>query len=176
MKKPIIILGIIALIAGSCGVQTTNKQISNIDNNNNNMNRYQNKFEMVWGEMNVRYRNEQGFPAEKGRLAVSYDIKELPPEIKTIIAFYTQFIPAYVRGEGTEDLANALGNFSTLEEAQTVLLKDKEAIFERISEKLKNTDRIPNLYLKISGNRVSFEYGRTDDFIIENGNIKLISQ
>ena len=33
MKKPIIILGIIALIADSCGGQSTNKQISNRNNN-----------------------------------------------------------------------------------------------------------------------------------------------
>jgi hypothetical protein len=57
-------------------------------------------------------------------------IRDCPPGIKTIIAFYSGL---YITEEN-EVLAAALGDFASLKEAQDALLDDKEQFFENIEK------------------------------------------
>jgi len=132
----------------------------------------ENESYLIWSMMNVHYINDMGFQGERTKLAIYPDfIKNLSPEIKTIITFYSKFI--YVISEEERIIfAGALGDFAKLEDAQKILLEDKEHVFEKIKKKLEN-NFLMYLKMKISGNVISFEYGgeEADNFIIENGNI-----
>jgi hypothetical protein len=190
MKKTVIILVITALIAGGCSVFKQKNQTTMVkekDNSNDVMTNFvskeqgtmeynENESYMVWAMMNVRYIDDRGYAAEREQLAMYPDfIRQLSLEIKTIIAFYSTYI-RYLSKEGDILFAGALGDFSTLEEAQRILLKDKEEIFEKIKRKLENK-YIEYLNINFSKNIIRFEYnidfGKNgiDDFIIEEGNI-----
>ena len=100
-------------------------------------------------------------------------IYESPPEIKAIIAFYSKM---YIREEN-EELAAALGDFPTLEEAQECLLEDREHFFKDIE---KQDYVMGALELEIEDDTVNANlssligtYKGTDTFKIhENGDIE----
>ena len=137
--------------------------------------------EIIWTTMNVWYKAD----SEKGKMG-SYEetkfdflghdfVKNCSIEIKTIIAFYSTFIPNYLLIENAnKNLAEALGNFLTIEDAQNILLKDKEKIFENARNKIEDK-YIMYLKILLSTNEVCFEYGNkeADRYIIEDGNIIL---
>ena len=58
-------------------------------------------------------------------------VRDSPPEIKTIVAFYSKM---YITEEN-EELAKALGDFGTLKEAQDCLLEGKEHYFKDIKKR-----------------------------------------
>lgn len=141
----------------------------------------ENKSYLIWSIMNVHYKNEQGFQAERSQLAIHQDfIKQLSPEIKIIIAFYSKYLSF---SPGIELLADALGSFQSLKEAQEILLKDKDGYFTKIEKKLKDCE-IQYLNMTYSKDIVSFEYNackigsakkEIDKYIIGKGNIKIIN-
>jgi hypothetical protein len=104
-------------------------------------------------------------------------IKNCSPELKIIIALYSQCLIAE-----SELLANALGNFSSLNEAQKTLLKDKEHFFENVKPEI-----LPPAMLQVEINNKTISvkfYGgwgndvtRIDKFKIQdNGKIEYIGQ
>ena len=107
---------------------------------------------------------------------LGYDfVKKCSIEIKTIIAFYSKM---YIYEE-VKQLADALGGFSTLEEAYLVLLKDKEHYFKDIK---KENYTLGLMEIEINENIVSVKlkammgsYNSTDNFRIhENGDIEYL--
>ena len=137
----------------------------------------ENKTYMIWAEMNVHYINDMGYQAERAELAIYPDfIKQLSPEIKTIIAFYSKYIRFLPPGENTV-IANALGNFLTVEDAQAELLKNREELFAKVKRKL-DGKVLGFLNLVVSKNTVSFEYllqgdKEADRYTIRNGEIRV---
>ncbi|MCL1938606.1 MAG: hypothetical protein FWF52_09460 [Candidatus Azobacteroides sp.] len=129
----------------------------------------------IWSTPNLIYDN-----GEKYDFKVSYDLIELMPmPIKTIIARYTAFLPSYLLDEHTElEFAQALGGFSTLEEARNVLLKDWSG------EDLGVRSYFPaSLIMKKTKESLFFEYCAmygdkiTDEFkISESGKISYLKQ
>ena len=105
-------------------------------------------------------------------------IINLSSEIKIIIAFYSTFLPKYLFEFYNNDitLARALGNYSTLEEAQKTLLEKT-----KIDYKMPNNDFPINLSIKVNNNIAFVEgvlYSRktiSDQFKINHiGNIEYI--
>ena len=84
---------------------------------------------VIWATMRARVKGEAGEVYKLSIIGRDF-IKECPPEIKTIIAFYSKL---YLTEE-KETLALALGDFATLKEAQDTLLKDKESYFAAVKK------------------------------------------
>ena len=107
---------------------------------------------VIWATMRARVKGESGDVGEVYKLSIiGRDfIKECSPEIKTIIAFYSKL---YLTEEN-EILALALGDFTTLKEAQDTLLEGKEQYFKAI----KKQDYIKG----------SFEIETEDDMVYAN--------
>ena len=105
----------------------------------------------LWAEMHESFNDENGFEICRNSLYVNTDlIKSLPTPVKTIIARYSVFMPNNYNDE-PKLLAQALGNFATLEEAQQILLKDwncEEIVF--------NDGEVNNLRLKQEQQSFSF--------------------
>ena len=131
----------------------------------------------VWTTTNTRHIDG----VERYHLGVCADcIAQMPAPVKVIIARYTAFLPDYLLDEETElIIAQALGDFSTLQEARQTLLKDwtgEDLVIPNSALpfflKLKMTENL--LFVERSG-----VYGRTitDEFIIdENEKITCIKQ
>ena len=106
---------------------------------------------------------------EKNYIKINSEyISTLSTEIKSIIAFYSTFIPEYfLKYNNTEKiLANALGNFSTLEEAQSILLYNTI-----IDYRMPNEDFPHTLIMKIKNDRIIFE-----GFLYKNKSRKIINE
>jgi hypothetical protein len=117
--------------------------------------------------------DEDGYTYEYSGLKVNHDfIAGLPVEIKTIIAYYSTFVPLHEFLKEickTNDiiLANALGNFSTLEEAQRILLENKKGTFEKINFSNKKYPNILNI--KIIDNEITCEYSLEEIYHTHSG-------
>jgi hypothetical protein len=112
----LIILSAIAIV--SCNAQNKHNDIKMLEND---------KTYNIWTINHEYYNNDEGFEVERDVLVVNNCdfIKSLPLAVKTIIARYTTFLPDYVwKKETQRNFAQALGDFSTLKEAQETLLKD----------------------------------------------------
>jgi hypothetical protein len=84
-------------------------------------------------------------------------IKSLSAPAKKIIARYSVFMPDYY-SEECNSLAQALGNFSTLEEAQQILLKDWDC-----DEIIFNDNEVSNLQLRKTEQSLYFTYNAIGD-------------
>ena len=181
MKKAILILSTVATMV-SCSGQ--NKTVNNDDNNNvlivkkdENMKTK----EIIWTTMNVwkkadPKRGKLGSYEETNFVFLGYDfVKNCSTEIKTIIAFFSKM---YIYKEEIR-LANALGGFSTLEEAQQALLKDKEHYFKDIQKEnyilglmeIETDKNIVSVTLKADMGSFSGTYKFK---ILENGDIEYL--
>lgn len=75
----------------------------------------------IWETMHYSFNDENGDEASDTSMKIYYGfIKSLPIPVKSIIAHFSIFIS----NEYAHDLAQALGNFATLEEARQTLLKN----------------------------------------------------
>jgi hypothetical protein len=80
-------------------------------------------------------------------------IDSMPAPVKSIIARYTAFIPDFLLEQGYgDDIADALGGFSTLEEARNALLKGWRY------EELKLNDDITYLTFEKRGDSLFFQH------------------
>jgi hypothetical protein len=107
-------------------------------------------------------------------------IKSLPDEVKTIIAFYSIFLPA--KGEESDTiLAHALGNYATTDEAQQDLLTGNFECFDKIYTDLR-FNLLLNLDMEIENHTFYFVYqpaigqARIDKFVIKNHSITYIEK
>jgi len=109
MQKTLIMLSFLTFITGSCK-QTTLKDGETYS---------------IWETAHRSFNDENGFEVSETSLHIDFKfIKLLPTPVKTIIAYYS-ILPPNKRPIGYErDLAQALGAFATLEEAQQTLLKN----------------------------------------------------
>ncbi len=110
-------------------------------------------------------------------------IESLPKNTKKLVAHYSALIPSHMMDTNTDvRLASALGNFSSMEEAQGDLLKDfpDAGVFSR--DRMNN--KVAILYMQKNKKTISFlqyVYGYEvkkyiDEFRIEkNGNIVHLS-
>jgi len=134
---------------------------------------------ILWGIMRVYLLN--GEETESLIITEMDFIKNCSFEIKTIIAFYSKSIINLLDPGQNIELANALGNFQSLEEARRILLQNKEQTFRDI-EKREYFFRY--LKIEIQGNivlvTIPMEKGigeEIDEFIIQkNGNIKFVKK
>jgi hypothetical protein len=100
----------------------------------------ENKF-TVWAALHSNRVSENGEHFETDELCIPNVelIKKCPPEVKIILAFYSkQFLHAdnYMYSQEIDSiLAGALGDYTSLEEAQTQLLKNKEHYFENARQR-----------------------------------------
>jgi hypothetical protein len=109
----------------------------------------------IWETFHEYYVNQDGNEVERDYIVANEAfIKSLPTHIKTIIAFYSTFIPHYLLSEENFDtlLANSLGEYSTLKKAQEVSLDKVEIDYET-----PDNDFPANLNIKINGNTIFFE-------------------
>ena len=175
MEKYIIVLFVnIFVVLASCGVHQ--KQVKPLTNNNtlqlsdnDTLQLNENEPYLLWS---IRTRISGGQTSHEFLFNPDI-IKNLSLEIKTIVAFYSKFLsPLYPLTEKDDAVfADALGGFSTLEEAQKILLMDKEQTFEKLGNKMLKS--ITFLFLKYNENFISFDYigsdfYKSDDYIIEN--------
>ena len=113
-KTLIICLATIFVCAFACGRQIKHHNMETIQDTTNYT---------VWTTYNVHYDDGERYSFRPNNEL----IQSLPVSVKTIIARYTMFLPDYLFEEEEEtvlNLAQALGDFDTLEEAQQTLLKD----------------------------------------------------
>ena len=135
----------------------------------------------VWDTMNVwkkadPERGKMGSYEEAKFVFLGYDfVKNCSIEIKTIISFYLKYIPNYVTTEEELEIAKSLGNFSSLLEAQQILLQNKEHIFSEIKRGEKFLVRYLVITIeenKVFVNMMNFE---EDEYLLEeNGDITFI--
>jgi hypothetical protein len=123
---------------------------------------------LIWGTIHKTF--ERGESDDVFISDVNF-IENLPIEIKTIIVFYSKKVYMISSKENIK-FANALGNFSSLEEAQQILLTDKDHYFKNVK-----TDYPYISYLKIEMKEdkvfVIISGSETDEYIIQkDGNIK----
>jgi hypothetical protein len=111
----------------------------------------------------------------KSTLHINYElIRSLPQEIKAIIARYTTFIPYLLDKEIKRNLAQALGSFRTLEEAQKALLKhgdSEEVVFRRVRPEVLSIQKNKHIFFRYHSLFDSFDE-RFDEF--EIGEIGLL--
>jgi len=139
---------------------------------------------IVWTTMNVWMKADP----DKGKMGsyevtkfafIGYDfVKNSSLEIKTIIAFYSKL---YINGE-ERGLAEALGNFTSLKEAQEQLLRNKEHFFIDIKKEnyglgLMEIRMDKNMvYVTLQSHNLG-NYSGTDKFkILKNGDIEYIKK
>ena len=139
--------------------------------------------EIIWTTMNVWMKADPG----RGKMGsyevtkfafIGYDyVKNCPAEIKVIIAFFSKL---YVTEE-ERGLAEALGNYSSLKEAQEQLLKDKEHIFKDIGKEnyglglLEIKIEKDIVYVTLQSHNFGNFYGTYKFRIHENGDIKYLN-
>jgi hypothetical protein len=185
MKKVILILGAVATMV-SCNGQrkTANNNASIIIQEDENMKTE----EIIWTTMNVWKKADPeqgkfGSYEETHFVFLGYDfVKNCPIEIKTIIAFFSKMYiseePFFSKNDISKQkirLANALGGFSTLEEAQQALLKDKEHYFKDI-QKEKYILRLMEIETDKNIVSVTLNFGTYKFKILENGDIEYLPQ
>jgi hypothetical protein len=172
MKKVILILSAVATMISCSGQSKTANNNALIIEEDGNMKTK----EIIWTTMNVWKKADpkQGKMGsyEVEQLAfLGYDfVKTCSIEIKTIIAFYSKMSIH----EDIQSFAEALGGFSSLEEAQQVLLENKEHYFKDIQIQ---GHYFKFLEIEIDESIVSVTLGanRTDKFKIhENGDIEYL--
>jgi len=185
MKKVILILVTVASMFSCSGQRETANNNASIIKEDENMKTK----EIIWATMNVWKKADP----ERGKFG-SYEethfvflgddfVKNCPIEIKTIIAFFSKmyiskeaFFSKNDISEQKIQLANALGGFSTLEEAQQTLLKDKEHYFKDI-QKEKYILRL--MEIETDKNIVSVTLNDSETYkfkILENGDIQYLPQ
>jgi len=126
----------------------------------------------VWTTINARTVQDDGTPGvEQTHLSVCGNcISEMTAPVKTIIARYASFLPGFLlNAENELVIAQALGGFSSLQEARQALLKDWTG-----EDILRGGFNYNYLGLKIRGDTlfVTDGKGKTDKFIIDkNGKI-----
>ena len=135
----------------------------------------------IWDTMNVWKKadpkNEKmGSYEESILIFENYDfIKNCSIEIKTIVAFYFKYLPYYITIEQKLEIVKALGNFSSLLDAQQLLLQNKEHYFKEINRS--EYFWINNLTIIINGNKVMVKIGNIeeDEYLLkENSEIVFI--
>jgi len=102
-------------------------------------------------------------------------LKNCSIEIKTIIAFYLKYVPYYITIEKELEIAKALGNFSSLANAQQILLQNKENCFSEIRRR--EDFWIDFLTINIDKNKVFVNIGRLqeDEYLLkENGDFVFV--
>ena len=124
----------------------------------------ENKF-TIWGTIHANHIGENGEYFETDELYIeNIDlIKKCPPEIKIIIAFYSkQFLHEnnYTYSNRIDSiLAGALGNYTSLQEAQNKLLENKEHYFKNV----------PQRDLRDYPGILEIEYGKNMAIVILSG-------
>ena len=186
MKKVILILGAVATMVLYSGQRKiANNNNASIIKEDENMKTK----ELIWATMNVwkeadPERGKFGSYEETRFVFLGYDfVKNCTIEIKTIIAFFFKMYiseEAFFSNDDISEqkirLANALGGFSTLEEAQQALLKDKEHYFKDI-QKEKFILRIMEIETDKNIVSVTLNYSGIYKFkILENGDIEYLPQ
>jgi len=95
-------------------------------------------------------------------------LKNCSTEIKAIVAYYLKYIPYYTTAEQKLEMAKALGNYSSLSEAQQILLQNKEHYFAEI--KRDEYFWIDYLVVTIDGNKILVKIGNLeqDEYLLKN--------
>ena len=134
-------LATIPLWTSACSGQIKHTNMATIQNDTTHT---------VWATYNF-----EGESANWSELHVNYEfIQSLPAPAKNIIARYSAFLPPYLDEAIELNFAQALGGFTSLEEARQTLLKDWE--IKNIS--VEGRIYIYDLKLTTTKQTLSFEY------------------
>jgi hypothetical protein len=105
----------------------------------------------IWSTVHLNYTD--GTEADDTFIPEPDFIRKCPIAVKTIIAYFSTYID--FDKDNNLKLAQALGKFATLQEAQENLLHNKEEIFKNIE---RERAYYANLVIDIGNNLVSFEF------------------